>query len=247
MRNRRIPLGAIGKIGGPGKRNFENKERVHNGRRGEEMNKLVILLAALLLVIPSVASANLLGDPGLEGAGNGPWINDNWWEAGDGWTWDYDATDQVHSGSQSFKVRAIVDPDNETWELAGTQQHLAISAGETLDAFGWIKASSVSSGLEAYLEAIFKDSLGAELGGKLQSSKVTSNTDWTQLTVSGNAPANAASVDVRYIVGAFGTGQTASGDFWYDDTSAVIPEPTSLLLLGSGLVDLLALRKRTIK
>ncbi len=210
------------------------------------MKLFIALVVAAVMVMPSVASANLLGDAGFEGTGNGPWVDDNWVEAGDGWTWNYDAVDQFRSGSQSFKVSAIVDPDNETWELAGTKQNLAVSAGQNLNASGYIKASSISGSLEAYLEAIFKDSLGGELGGKLQSAKVTSNTDWTELTVTGAAPTGTASVDIRYIVGAFGSGQTASGDFWYDDTTAAIPEPTSMLLLGSGLIGLLGFSRKKL-
>lgn len=213
------------------------------------MSKLVILLATLLLLTPAIASANLVGDPGFEGSGQGPWLDYNW---GPQWTANYDATDQVHGGSQSLKLSTGTTVD--TWEMVGTKQIFAVQPGYIISGGAWLKWQNLNS-VEAYIESKWLNASQVELGTGIGTVHKTSGSgeweyqDLNMWTVAERtAPAGAAFVDYRLTLLAAGTGPSATGQVWWDDAQfTVIPEPTSLILLGSGLVGLLGLRKRTIK
>lgn len=200
------------------------------------MNRLFLLLAALLIVTPAVASANLLSDAGFEGAGAGPW---------GGWqntnvTRDFDATSQVRTGSEALGI---------TWTASipaynggGADQNIAVTAGQLWNAEAYAKVTNAIENGDAYLETKFYNSSWVQQGSDLQSAKLSAVTDWTKLTNSGIVPATAVTAQYRLV--AFTWGDSADGAVYFDDANAAIPEPTSMLLLGSGLIGLLGLSRK---
>ncbi|MDP3786165.1 MAG: PEP-CTERM sorting domain-containing protein [Candidatus Omnitrophota bacterium] len=216
------------------------------------MKLLIALVAAAVMVMPSVASANVLGDSGFEGTGAGPWISDNW---GGPWTNDYDATDQIHAGAQSLKQVANGTNVLNKWEKAEAKQIFAVQPGDVVNGGVWMKWANISNA-EAFLESKWLNASQAELGSGIGTVHKTSGSgDWefqdlgTWTEAQRTAPVNAAYVDYRLVFLSAGNADIATGTVWFDDANfTVIPEPTSMLLLGSGLIGLFGFcRKKLTK
>lgn len=200
------------------------------------MNKLIILITALLVVTPAIASANLLSDAGFEGAGAGPWGG---WQSTNV-TRDFDATSQVRTGLESLGMTWTASIP--AWSGGGAEQNIAVTAGQLWNAEVYGKVTNAIENGDAYLETKFYNSSWVQQGSDLQSAKLSAVTDWTKLTNSGIVPATAVIAQYRLV--AFTWDNSADGAVYFDDANAAIPEPTSMLLLGSGLIGLLGLSRK---
>ncbi len=63
------------------------------------MKKIIILVVAILIAMPAVASAGLISDSGFEGTD--PW---SYYESNSDYIEDFDATSDVYSGSGALEV-----------------------------------------------------------------------------------------------------------------------------------------------
>lgn len=215
------------------------------------MKKAMLLVAFLVIAmsvsLSAVAEANMLSNPGFEspiGNGTDP---DAWW----GLRQYPSSTDvemknstfESYAGSQSGRITMSANTGSDQNLWAGYGQQLDIAAGDPILASAWIKCTD-ANGTQAKLQLEFKDIMGAEVNRTFATAPVNQAFDWTQLEVSDiTAPAGTASVLVNLLVEK-GSG-AAYGEYYWDEASLdVVPEPSSLMLLFSGLAGLFGIGRR---
>lgn len=173
------------------------------------------------------AGSNLLSDPGFE---SGTPVAG----AIGGWATVVDAAfSQTYHHSGAWSMENYYEPSGfhgvSVQAVAATP-----GAGYTLTGLGFTPAA-LSSSSSGTLILFFTDAGGGLLGQYLSSAPLDSASPagtWIQLSVSGTAPANAASVYAETSLWNPGPGDTT----YFDDLSlTVVPEPSVLAGLSAGL------------
>ena len=208
------------------------------------MKRLLTMLILLGLVsFPGVASAaNLLTNASFEDATQSPW-NGMW--GSNQHTGVYGDTTYAHSGSQSIKVTPNSNSGTGDDYYTYPGNLIAATPGQTFYGYYFAKTESlVNEDVFAVLDWF---NGGAWIGGASGSS-ITGTNDWTSLSVTGAAPASTTHVALTLRV--YQNTDGGSGTAYWDDAyldSNPIPEPTSMLLLGTGLIGLFTLGRKKIK
>lgn len=207
------------------------------------MSKLIVLVSLVVLLIPGVASANLLLNGGFEGTGEDGHMTSWAYASPEGWNQNNIAGVQDNPQSGAWHARNFND--------GGRYQNVAITGGQQYRLTGWVYIPTGTGGSPwgTYIGLKFVRADGTTAFTWEKGDFKNLQRDIYNMGDSGwvLAPADAVTARAR-----FGTWANdpwlpvAPTDFDNFDLTP-IPEPTSLLLLGTGLAGLVGLtRKRKV-
>ena len=127
----------------------------------------------------------------------------------------------------------------------GWGQRVPFTAGNTLYANQPINIPSLGgTNSLATLEIAFESAPDVLIGGAIKTSRSTATSGWEALQYSSVAPVGTTSVKYVVLLETWGSG---TGSVYFDNAyadSAPIPEPASMLLLGSGLLGLFGITRK---
>ncbi len=210
------------------------------------------LTAVLLLVLTAntPVSANLLADSGFDSMAvqEIKWDTTPWWGGGGGgtasgggsWVTDSNSKSAPHSATLFLygsnwaysmiaqTIESGINPGTQYAASAFFNRQSDITPGGALFKIEWLNAGG----------GVIKTDEGASLFNNTYTAGL-----WHSLSDIFTAPTD--TVGAKYEIVFSKTGAGDPNDIWVDDASFdVVPEPTSIVLLGLGLVGLISITRR---
>jgi hypothetical protein len=208
-----------------------------------KLPRLQVLTTILSLSLAaSVGAANLVVNAGFEDpvtTDGAPFIG--FWEAFNGAAVSSsgNSTTLPRTGLQSLEL-SIVNTDNT---FAGAFQEVTVIPGLEYTFSGWHASLSSPLDLGTEVRIEWRNSLGEVARTPNVSPVPTSVYSLFELTA--EVPAGADIARMVYAIQTFGGEPSNNGTVYVDDVSfALVPEPSSLILLGAGGLALVLMRRR---
>jgi hypothetical protein len=196
------------------------------------MKKLLLIVIALLLVSPAIASANMLVNPGFEETGEDGHTT--------GWYEDYN----------SNIFGAMDNPRSGAWAATcyndgGMAQDVVVTPGMAyqLTGYAYIPTGTGGSPWGSYIGVKFKRANGSTTASWEKSDFASEPRDQYNMADSGLiiAPTDAVSASIRFGTWASDPWEPVSPTDFDDFSFEAVPEPSSLMLLLTGITGIFGL------
>jgi hypothetical protein len=196
----------------------------------------VAAAVAAVSVGASQASANLLANPSFESpiTMDGPPFVGSWEgfqgggaSAANGSSMPRTGTMEVDLGLTTFNT------------FAGVFQDVPVTPLSPVTFSGWHKAGTSPLNLGTEIRIEWRDSVMDKEVARTANLTPVATADYTKFVLGTSAPATANIARVVYAIQSFSTNPLGNGTVFIDDFSVVVPEPTSVCLLGLGALGLI--------
>ena len=207
--------------------------------------RLQVLTTILLLSLAaSAGAANLLVNAGFEDpvtTDGAPFIG--FWEAFNGGAGSSsgNSTTSPRTGLQSLEL-SIVNTDST---FAGAFQDVTVIPGLEYTLSGWHASPSSPLDLIAEIRIEWRDSVGNTEVSRTPNLSPVPASVYSLFELTAEVPAGADTARLVYAIQTFGPQPSNNGIVYVDDVSfALVPEPSSLILLGAGALAVALMRRR---